>query len=60
MEVSLEGAWIQVVNIDMWIKKSTCPSGLNCSIDIVGGGCSSATLAVQYSHVCGKIIGVTR
>ena len=54
---------MRVANIDMRISSNTCPSGLNtllvdskrlCSMNITGGGCSSATLAVQkaqYSHV---------
>ena len=63
------GGWMRVANIDMRRSNNTCPSGLNtllvdskrlCSKNIAGGGCSSATLAVQkaqYSLVCGKIIG---
>ena len=60
---------MRVADIDMRNSSHTCPSGLNtlhvsskrlCSMKITGGGCSSATLnvhKVQYSNVCGKIIG---
>ena len=66
---SVTGGWMQVADIDMRRLSDTCPSGLNllqegskrlCSMSISGGGCSSAVLSVhkvQYSNVCGKIIG---
>ena len=58
-----------VASINMTGPSSTCPSGLRtisednrrlCAMDIDGAGCSSAVLpveGVQYSRVCGKIIG---
>ncbi len=61
--------WVKVSSIDMSNPQHVCPSGLNtllesgqrlCSKNIDGGGCSSAHLntnGVQYSKVCGKIIG---
>ena len=63
------GGWMRVASINMTDPSSTCPSGLKtiwvgshrlCAMDINGGGCSSAVLpveGVQYSRVCGKIIG---
>ena len=60
---------MRVADIDMRNSSHTCPSGLKtlqisskriCSINLDGPGCSSATISthdVQYSHVCGKIIG---
>ena len=66
---NVTGGWMRVADIDMRNSSHTCPSGLNeltegsirlCSMNIAGAGCSSATITthdVQYSHVCGKIIG---
>ena len=62
------GGWMRVASIDMTDTSSTCPSGLRtltsprrlCAKNIHGPGCSSAVLpvqGVQYSRVCGKIIG---
>ena len=60
---------MRVASIDMTDPSSTCPSGLRtvfesshrlCAMNIDNGGCSSAILpvgGVQYSRVCGKIIG---
>ena len=66
---NVTGGWMRVADIDMRNSSQMCPSGLNellesskrlCSMNIYEGGCSSATITthdVQYSHVCGKIIG---
>ena len=62
------GGWMKVASIDMTDTSSTCPSGLRtltsprrlCAMNIDGIGCSSALLpvhGVEYSQVCGKIIG---
>ena len=62
------GGWMRVASIVMTDTSSTCPSGLGtltsprrlCAMNIDGPGCSSAVLpvqGVQYSRVCGKIIG---
>ena len=62
------GGWMRVASIDMTDNSSKCPSGLRtltsprrlCAKNIDGPGCSSAVLpvqGVQYSRVCGKIIG---
>ena len=63
------GGWMRVASIDMTDSSSTCPVGLNtivegshtlCAMNINGGGCSSTVFpveGVQYSRVCGKIIG---
>ena len=60
---------MRVADIDMRNSSQMCPNGLNelmegsirlCGMNIAGAGCSSATITthdVQYSHVCGKIIG---
>ena len=60
---------MRVASVNMTDPSSTCPSGLRtisednrrlCAMDIDGVGCSSAVLpveGVQYSQVCGKIIG---
>ena len=60
---------MRVASIDMTDPSSTCPSGLRtifegshrlCALNINGAGCSSTVLpveGVQYSQVCGKIIG---
>ena len=65
----LGGGWMRVASINMTDPSSTCPSGLRtifegshrlCAMDIDGGGCSSVVFpveGVQYSRVCGKIIG---
>ena len=71
MERSCEGVaggWMRVASIDMTDTSSTCPSGLRtlttprrlCGKSAFGPACSSAVLpvqGVQYSRVCGKIIG---
>ena len=66
------GGWMRVASINMTDPSSTCLSGLRtvsednrrlCAMDIDGAGCSSAVLpveGVQYSRVCGKIIGYQR
>ena len=62
------GPWMRVASIDMTDTSSTCPSGLRtltsprrlCAKNAYSPGCSSAVLpvqGVQYSRVCGKIIG---
>ena len=64
----VQGGWMKVANINMTDPTNSCPSGLQtltspkrlCGMNINGGGCSSAFLnvhGVQYSQVCGKIIG---
>ena len=65
----VSGGWMRVASIDMTDPSSTCPSGLRtiyegshrlCALNINGAGCSSTVLpveGVQYSQVCGKIIG---
>ena len=65
---NVTGPWMRVASIDMTDTSSTCPSDLKtltsphrlCAINSDGAGCSSAVLpvqGVQYSRVCGKIIG---
>ena len=62
------GGWMRVASIDMTDTSSTCPSGLRtftrpfkvCTRNNDDEGCSSAMFPVQgveYSQVCGKIIG---
>ena len=62
------GGWMRAIKIEMTNSSHTCPSGLKtltspkrlCAMNINGSGCSSATFrlhGVQYTHVCGKIIG---
>ena len=62
------GPWMRVASIDMTDTSSKCPPGLRtltsprrlCAINTDSAGCSSAVLpvqGVQYSRVCGKIIG---
>ena len=62
------GGWMRVASVDMTDSSNSCPSGLRtlteprrlCGKNIDGAGCSSAVLpveGVQYSRVCGKIIG---
>ena len=62
------GGWMRVASVDMTDSSNNCPSGLRtlteprrlCAKNINGAGCSSAVLpveGVQYSRVCGKIIG---
>lgn len=64
----VEGGWMKVASINMTDSTNSCPTGLQtltspkrlCGMNINGGGCSSAFLnvhGVQYSQVCGKIIG---
>ena len=63
------GGWMRVASIDMTECSGECPSGLRtivegshrvCAMNIDGAGCSSVVFpveGVQYSQVCGKIIG---
>ena len=65
------GGWMRVASIDMTNSSNECgcPPGLRtivegshtlCAMNINGGGCSSTVFpveGVQYSRVCGKIIG---
>ena len=62
------GGWMRIVSLDMTDGSCTCPPGLRflqdpqplCAINIDGPGCSSTVFpvqGVQYSRVCGKIIG---
>ena len=62
------GGWMRLASIDMTDTSSNCPSGLRtltsprrlCAKNIDGAGCSSVVFpvqGVQYSQVCGKIIG---
>ena len=60
------GGWMRVANIDMRNNSHTCPSGLSLIsspkrlCDGTSHGCVSNSFSVQdvqYSHVCGKIIG---
>jgi dynein heavy chain len=65
------GGWMRVASIDMTDSKSTCPPGLRtversskpnrlCAMSASGPSCSSTVFplqGVQYSRVCGKIIG---
>ena len=63
------GGWMRVASIDMTECGSECPSGLRtivegshrlCAKNTDGGGFSSVVFpveGVQYSRVCGKIIG---
>ena len=64
----ITGGWMEVARINMSNSTNTCPAGLQmltspkrlCGINSDGPGCSSAVFNVQgieYSHVCGKIIG---
>ena len=57
---------MRVANIDMRNNSHTCPSGLSLIsspkrlCDVTSSGCVSNSFSVQdvqYSHVCGKIIG---
>ena len=59
---------MRVASVNMTDSSNSCPFGLGtlteprrlCAMNIDGGGCSSAVLpveGVQYSRVCGKIIG---
>ena len=64
----VHGGWMKVASIDMSNSTHSCPSGFRtltspkrlCAMNIDGRGCSSSHLdvhGVQYSRVCGKIIG---
>ena len=63
------GGWMRVASINMTDTSTTCPSGLKtltsprrlCARNLNGPGCSLTVFPVQgveYSQVCGKIIGV--
>ena len=64
------GAWMRVADIDMRNSSHTCPSGLSLIssspkrlCDVTTVGCVSNNFNVQdvqYSRVCGKIIGYQR
>ena len=60
--------WMRVISIDVSNTTHSCPHGLKtllqprrlCSMNIDDGGCSTSHLnvhGVEYSKVCGKIIG---
>ena len=62
------GGWMKIVSLNMTTGCSTCPRGLRtlsdpqrlCAMNTDSPGCSSTVLqvqGVQYSRVCGKIIG---
>ena len=64
----IAGGWMRVASIDMTDSNDTCPPGLNTIVEgshtlcarNTETGCSSTVLpvcGVQYSRVCGKIIG---
>ena len=59
---------MRVTKLDMRNTSDSCPHGLKtltqprrlCAMNIAGAGCSSASFSVQgvqYTRVCGKIIG---
>ena len=62
------GGWMQLAKINMSDTSHSCPQGLKtltspkrlCSMNIDGPGCSSTsftTHGVEYTNVCGKVIG---
>ena len=63
------GGWMRIANVDMRINHSQCPPGLVynvtegyqlCRKPSLAPGCYSTTFAaqgVEYSKVCGKVIG---
>ena len=64
----ITGGWMRVTKLDMRNTSDSCPHGLKtftqprrlCAMNIAGAGCSSASFSVQgvqYTRVCGKIIG---
>ena len=64
----ITGGWMRVAKIDMRNASNSCPHGLKtltqpkrlCAMNIAGAGCSSTSFSVQevqYTRVCGKIIG---
>ena len=64
----ITGGWMRVAKLDMRNVSNSCPNGLKtltqpkrlCAMNISGGGCSSTSFSVQdvqYTRVCGKIIG---
>ena len=64
----VQGGWMKVISINVSNTTDSCPTGLRtltsprrlCTKTTDLGGCSSAKLSVhgvQYSQVCGKIIG---
>ena len=64
----VQGGWMRVTSVDMKDKTNSCPFGLRtltspkrlCAMNINVGGCSPTYLnvhGVEYSNVCGKIIG---
>ena len=64
----ITGGWMPVAKLNMRNTSDSCPHGLKtltqprrlCAMNIAGAGCSSASFSVQgvqYTRVCGKIIG---
>ena len=63
----ITGGWMRVTKINMANSSHTCPAGLKLlttpkrlCVRNIDHGCSSATFnlhGIQYTHVCGKIIG---
>ena len=64
----ITGGWMPVAKINMTNASDSCPVGLKtltqpkrlCAMNTAGAGCSSASFSVQgvqYTRVCGKIIG---
>ena len=62
------GGWMKIASVNTTTGGSTCPPGLRtlqdpqplCAMNTDGPGCSSTVFpvqGVQYSRVCGKIIG---
>ena len=63
------GGWMRIANVDMRNNHSQCPPGLVynvtegrrlCRKPSIAPGCSSTTFStqgVEYSQVCGKVIG---
>ena len=63
------GGWMRIANVDMRNNQSQCPPGLVynvtegrrlCRKPSLAPGCSSTTFStqgVEYSQVCGKVIG---
>ena len=64
----VSGGWMRLASINMTDRSHQCPSGLRtleeprrlCAMNTDSPGCSSTVFSVQgvqYSRVCGKIIG---